>query len=255
MIKILDIFLVLFLIYFFLIGWHKGIVRLLIGVIALGLASAIAGFYFLQTNHLIYSLLIFILGCFILSLLLSKGLSLWNKSVCDGKAPWLPSKILGASVASLWAGSFAMTLLIIISVIPDQVPLIAKPKQAVLHSYAYRLVNDHVLKKILSQDKLKQVTALLSFSDDDQPAKLFTEQDMKKIQSSEEFQVLQENEDIQNILKDELLIKNIKDKDFTAILQNPHMRALLQNKEAMKNLQGLYLRFFKDNFSNDTVTD
>jgi hypothetical protein len=255
MIKILDIFLLLFLFYFFLIGWHKGIVRLLLGPLAFGLASAIAGLYFLQTNQFIYSFVILILGFFILSLLLSKGLSLWNKSVCEGRPSWLPSKVLGASVASLWAGLFLTTILVIISILPNSIPLISKPKKAVLNSSTYAFINDHILKHIISQNKLKQVAALLSFSAEDQSPGLLKDQDIEKIQASEEFQALQDNKDIQNILEDEQLIKNIEDKNFTAVLQSPHIRALLQNKAAMKDLQGLYLRFFKDNFSTQMLSD
>ena len=219
-----DLSVVLLLVYFFYAGWKKGLLRILMGPIALVVGSIVAYIYYQQTKNLAISLIIGIVG----PLLIEIGLSLILKFTADAKKkedqPIFTWGQFGGGIINLfWNGSIVALVLIFIAIVPFSVPWFEHIQTDVLHSRSFVILNQCSGNKLRSSQTSTPTAKMAANS-----------KQAKNIQSTPEFQKLMDDPRIQALYNDPETLQEIKDKDIVKLLSNPKMQTVLQDPKLLQ---------------------
>jgi len=237
---ITDYIIVAAILYLFYKGWSKGLLRTLLGPLSL-VICCVAGFaYYQKTQNLSISLLISIIGPFILTMLTSLGLKFWRKAVSDKTAPSLSSSLMGSMFSILWGGSYIVLILFTIKMIPPQVfsfrsVWYEKVQNDVTSSKSYAIL-DGLIKDRMPAASLDLKKIALMMQD---PS--FIEQ----FESTEEFQNLVEDKRLKAIFSDEETAELIRSKNYIKILSNPKIQAVFQDQELLEKMFALNKRIME----------
>lgn len=229
------------LFYFFLNGWHKGILRTLLGPISFVIGCSIAFIYYHQTRNIATSLLICALSPFALKILISLILKIWGKFTDKDTLLSVPSKLLGSIFSVLWSGSYLGLLIILIGLIPLQSGWFEKIQNDVIASKSHGIIHQLIGNKVpIASGSVKNLTAI--FED---PAKL------QRLRSTKEFKTFMEDDDLKKIFSDEETIEQIGNKEYGKLLANPKIQSVFQNEQLLKKIFALNKKIIEDSLADE----
>ena len=233
-IPLTDIAVLLLGLFYFSHGWRKGIIRTILGPMSLFLCAAIGLVYFYKTRNLAVSLAISILGPFFMTLFLSICLTIWHRKVNKEAPVFYVSRLLGAGVSLIWWAGVIVLSIVIISLIPSQIPRIKEVQANIKSSYTYALINTYAKDKIPFLQGMEKTIA--------------TSQDQEKIkqfQFTPEAQSIYNNKKVQKLFSDPEIKKQVESKNISELMQNEQLLDILQDKELMEEFIRLYGRIQK----------
>jgi len=226
---ITDYIMIGVLLYFFFNGWRKGFFRALLGPISLIIGCLIAFIYYQRTQNLAISLFICALSPFVLKILFSLILKLWNKATNKGAPPSISSKLLGSTFSVLWGGSYLAILVILIGLIPVHPAWFEKIQNDVIVSKSYHAIYHFIENKVpAASGNIKKLAAIF-----ENPAKL------QQFQSTKEFETLMEDDNLKEIFSDEETAEQIRNKEYGKLMANPKIQSVFQNEQLLKKMFAL----------------
>lgn len=223
--------------YFLYRGWSRGLLRTLIGPIALILGCVMAVIYYAQNHNIIMAFVISIVAPMILNLLFSLALTVWQKTV-NADNPVSPvSRAWGAGLCVLWGGTNLLLIIVLITLVPSNAPWIENVRQDIFNSRAYSIVDQWTKHLIPGKSiDIRAVSQILK--DPDQ---------MQNLQSSEEYKAVWEDKTIRALLADEEIMRDIQDKNFAKLLTNPKMQALMKDPGLVKKILDMNVKIMQEN--------
>ena len=209
-------------------GWNKGILRIILGPIAMIAASVASYAYYQATQNILISLVIGLFGPFIIKLGLELLLRLW-KDNRRSLEPQLVSRALGATAGFLWGACIIVLTVVLIAVVPlpDSMASLQKIQNDVKRSFIYTR-----LPFSFGQNSTGGQTA-------DTLKLLNNEQFAETIKNSGEYKTLMDDPDIQALITDEETIKQIEKKDLGKLLTNSKFQKILQDPKLLQKMINL----------------
>jgi len=185
--------------------------------------------YYQRTRNITASLGICVVSPFIITILISILLRLWNKALGKGKSVSPLSCLLGSVFSVLWGGSYLVLLLILIGILPIRSGWLKNIQDDVSASKSYTIINHLIAKKTpLASLDVKRIANI--FED---PSKL------EKLESTREFKTLMADERLKNLFADEETAEQIRNKDYGKLLSNPKMQAVFEDKNLLEKMFSL----------------
>ena len=115
---ITDAIVAVILIYSSWDGWRRGFLRTLLGPVSLLLATIVSYFYYNFTHDFLKSLLIGLIGPFVLNIILAVVLTLWNKTVNQNQKANNFSRAWGGLFNLVWMGGIILLTLVLLVFMP-----------------------------------------------------------------------------------------------------------------------------------------
>ena len=235
--SITDSIVLVLTLYFLYRGWSRGLLRTLVGPIAL-IAGCLGAFiYYAQTRNIIVAFIISIVAPLILNIFFSLALAVWHK-MTKTKNPISPaSRALGAGLCVLWGDINILLIIVLIALIPINTFWIERIRQDIFNSVTYSLIDQwtkHLVpKKSIDIRSISQV--------------LKDPEQMQNLQSLAEYQAVWEDKTLQKLMADEEIMRDIQDKNFAKLLANPKMQAMLKNPALVKKILDLNIKIMEQN--------
>ncbi len=223
---ITDVLAFLFIGFFLLSGWHKGLTKTIIGPLST-IICTMATFTYINQLGPWKSLALLVFGPLVLSMTVSILLKIWNKLFDNNQSPLWFSRVLGGVISLLWGGAMVGLALILFGLLPPKIFGQAAWREDIISSYSYRLVYNSVFHRIQLFNSLETLSA--TYDDFEKSAAL---------QDTKEFAEIYHHPKIQKILADEKTVALIKQRDIVGLLTNQEVMAVWQDKELME-------KFFK----------
>ncbi|MBN1870353.1 MAG: CvpA family protein [Candidatus Omnitrophica bacterium] len=236
MFKITDYITFVVFLYFFYTGWRKGFLRTILGPLSL-VAGCLIGYSDYQKNHnMIGALTICIISPFIICLLASLILRLWNKAVNKNQPPSEFSSLSGGIFNILWGGSYLAMMLVLITFIPLKMGWFEKAQKDVLESKSYAFI-----------DRIIKAKVPIGIPDIKNMADVWQDPDkFKKMESTEEFKALQEDKTMLELFSDPQIAELARNKDYNQLLSHPKIQSVFQNKELLEKLFALNKKMMEE---------
>jgi len=229
------------LLFFFIRGWYKGILKTLLAPISLVVGCLLGFLHYRQTQNIAVSLSICVLSPFALRILVSLILKLWDKAVNKDKPLSMPSRVFGSIFGVLWSGSYLVLMLVLIGFIPLNVAWFEKIQNDVLASKSYTTIHRFMDKKTPSfSSRMKNISAIM-----ENPAKL------QHFQSTKEFETLIKDDTLKEIFADEELAEQIRNKDYGKLLANPKMQTIMQDEQLLEKIFALNRKIIEESLDDD----
>lgn len=227
--------------YFLYRGWSRGLLRTLIGPIALILGCVMAVIYYAQNHNILMAFVISIVAPMILNLLFSLALTVWQKTV-NADNPVSPvSRAWGAGLCALWGDINLLLIIVLIALAPSNAPWIENVRQDIFNSRVYSIV-DQWTKHLIPQKSIDIRAVSQILKDPDQ---------MQNLQSSEEYKAVWEDKTIRALLADEEIMRDIQDKNFAKLLTNPKMQALMKDPGLVKKILDMNVKIMEQKAQPD----
>ena len=221
--------------YFLYRGWSRGLLRTLVGPIALLLGCVMAAIHYSQNHNIIMALAISIVAPIILNLLLSFVLAVWQKTVNADKPVSPVSRAWGAGLCALWGGINLLLIIVLIALIPSNASWIESVRQDIFDSGTYSLV-DQWAKHLIPKKSIDIRAISQTLKDPGQ---------IQRLQSSAEYQAVRDDKTIQTLLTDEEIVRDIRDKNFTRLMANPKMQAVIKDPELVKKILDMNVKIME----------
>lgn len=221
--------------YFLYRGWSQGLLRTLIGPIALLLGCVIAVIYYVQNHNIIMAFAISIVAPMILNLLLSLALTVWQKTVNADKPVSPVSRAWGAGLCALWGGINLLLIIVLIVLVPGNASWIEGVRQDIFNSGTYSIVDQWT--KHLVPGKSIDIRAVSQVLKD--PTQI------QRLQSSAEYQAVRDDKTIQTLLTDEDIMRDIRDKNFASLMANPKMRAVMKDPGLVRKILDMNVKIME----------
>lgn len=216
-------------------GWRRGFLRSLAGPLSLVVCSIFSFLYFQKTHNLLLSLLLGALGPFLLNIILSSFLGIWQKTANENKPISPSSRILGGFFNGSWNICILILFLILILLTPANLFGLTKVRNDISHSLTFSFLNQFMPDHRPLLDHFPNTARV--FQD---PLKL------KAVESSQEYQDLMHDDKIQNILSDKNLIEQIRQGEVAKVLNNPKIQEVSQDQELIKKFFALEKNLLKE---------
>ena len=214
-------------VYFLYRGTTRGFINSLLFPFSIIAATVLSAVYFKMTNNMIISLLIGLVGPFILCFLLKFILKLWLQAInCDIKQPGFISRIAGAALTLVWGWVFIVLVLILFAVMPTWGYNLSAVHNDVIRSASYQIVARPVKEIFFDGPRQNAAAAINGPSAND---------DAKTLAQDPRFQKVMQDPEIQN---------EIDRHDLAKLMSNPKMMSLVQqimnDPDTMKKVLALY---------------
>ena len=238
-----DIVALLFIIYFTCIGWAQGILRFILGFIALLVSGYFAFSNFSDNQDVMGSLKLFIALSIIFSIVFWAGLNFWNRRISKSKKSNFLSHFLGASVGLFWSLSLSISIIIALVILPATNPFWKNIKKMSRESYLYTLVENRYLSVHPAYQMIKDLYEIQPGS-----AEMTTlnTQQITDLRATPEYQAVYEDFRFQEILKDKKIKKYVEEKNVAGLVASKKIQNLLADKDFIKKFQDLYSRIIKE---------
>lgn len=221
--------------YFLYRGWSRGLLRTLVGPIAL-IAGCLGAFiYYTQTHNIIVAFIISIVAPLILNISFSLALAVWHK-MTKTESPVSPaSRVWGAGLCALWGGINILLIIVLIALIPINTFWSERIRRDIFNSVTYSLV-DRWTKHLVPQKSIdiRAVSQILKNPDR-----------MQRLQSSTEYKAVWEDKTLQELLADEEIMRDIQDKNFAKVLANPKMQAMMKDPGLVRKILNMNVKMME----------
>lgn len=232
-----DIIILTFFLLFFINGWRKGLLRTLLGPLALIIGGIAGVIYYQQTQDLLMCLIISIVGPFVLNILFNIIHHFWQKSV-EVDAPFFSwGRLFGGVFSLLWSGIILLLTLLFIVITPGNFPMLKEAQQNISQSKTY-----HYLNKAFGEKLPLQVSDVEKVAD-----VMENPQTLRKLRRTQEFKDVMENPKVKDLLEDEATLKQIQEKKIFELLSNKKMKAIFEDGDLVKKLFALNQKVLEEN--------
>jgi len=221
--------------YFLYRGWSQGLLRTLIGPIALLLGCVMAAIHYSQNHNIIMALAISIVAPIILNLLLSFVENDEQKTVNADKPVSPVSRAWGAGLCALWGGINLLLLIVLMALIPINASWIESVRRDIFNSGTYSLI-DRWAKHLIPKKSIDIRAVSQVLKDPGQ---------IQRLQSSAEYKAVRDDKTIQTLLTDEEIMRDIQDKNFAKLLTNPKMQALMKDPELVRKILDMNVKIME----------
>lgn len=221
--------------YFLYRGWSQGLLRTLVGPIALLAGCISAAIYYFQNHNIIMAFVISIVAPMILNILFSIALTIWNKTVNADKTISPVSRAWGAGLCALWGNINILLIIVLIAMIPSNASWIEHVRQDIFNSRTYSLV-DQWIKHLVPKKSIDIRSVSQVLNDPNR---------MQSLQSSEEYQAVWEDKAIRELLADEEVMRDIRDKNFAGLIANPKMQAMMKDAKLVQKILDLNVKIME----------
>ena len=221
-----DITVLILSIFFLIRGASRGVMNSLIGPFSIIVTTIISIIYYQITKDIIISLVLALIGPFLLSLLLKFLLEMWVKTTYrDIKQPGFLSRLGGAILTFAWGWVFIIFTLILLTVLPPWGKTLTTIHDDVSNSVSYVYAAKPLEECFFAAPK--QNTAAVTGET--------SGSDVKSLAEDPRFQKVLQDPDIQ---------KEIDAHDIVKLMGNPKMMDLVQqimnDPATMKKVFALY---------------
>ena len=120
--SITDSIVVALTLYFLYRGWSRGLLRTLVGPIALLIGCLMAFIYYTQNHNIIMAFVISIVAPPILNIFFSLTLAVWHKMTKTENPVSPASRAWGAGLCALWGDVNILLIIILIALAPLNTP-------------------------------------------------------------------------------------------------------------------------------------
>ncbi len=244
MLPIADYIILGLLVIFFIMGWQKGLLRTLLGPISLIVGSIVGYIYYQKTGNLVISLLISIVGPFIMNIACGLLINAAKKSQANQEDAPILGRFLGGILSLLWSGSILILTILLIGLIPGKTPWLEKIQKAINTSHTYTFIYEKFKEKIPSVENIKNLNTAIQ-----DPERI------KDLQSTEEFQTVFNSDVIKQLYSDEETAKQLQEKDMGKLLTNPKVQsavqAIINDPELLKKFMSLQEKIITAQATNE----
>lgn len=221
--------------YFLYRGWSRGLLRTLVGPIALIVGCLGAFIYYAQNHNIIVAFIISIVAPLILNIFFSLALAVWHK-MTKAENPISPaSRAWGAGLCALWGDINILLIIVLIALVPINAFWIERIRQDIFNSVTYSLVNQWT-RHLVPEKSIDIRAVSQALKDPDQ---------MQRLQSSVEYQAVREDKTLQKLLADEEIMRDIQDKNFAKLLANPKIQAMMKDPELIKKILDMNVKMME----------
>lgn len=223
--------------YFLYRGWSRGLLRTLVGPVAL-IAGCLGAFiYYAQTRNIIVAFIISIAAPLILNIFLSVALAVWHKMTKTENPISPASRALGAGLCVLWGGINILLIIVLIAVIPLNAFWAERIRQDIFNSATYSLIGRWTKHLVPGKSiDIRSVSQVLK--DPEQ---------MQNLQSSAEYQAVWGDKSLQELMADEGIMRDIREKNFARLLANPKMQAVMKDPALVKKILDMNIKIMEQN--------
>jgi uncharacterized membrane protein required for colicin V production len=207
---------------FFFIGWRKGFIRTIFGPLSLIIASVASYLYFHKSHDLITSLIIGIIGPFVLNFALGLVIKI-NQSDDKKKDPLPVGKWVGGFLNMFWEGSLVLLTVVLIAFLPS-IPGITKIKNNVTQSKTYSLLKKVIDKKLPAS--ATDIESIIKIAEDPKVA--------QAVQDSKEYKDLMADYRIKRLFADEAVMEQIKNRDIGRLITNKALQEIMQDPKLIE---------------------
>lgn len=242
-IMVTDYIMIVALLFFLIRGWRKGVLKTLLAPMALIIGCLTAFLYYQKTQNIAASLAIGVFSPFILRILASLILKLWDKAANKDVPLSISSHVLGSVFGVLWSGSYLAMVLILIGMVPLHEAWFEKIQNDVHASKSHDIVYQFMDKKMpsLSGD-INKITAIA-----EDPAKL------QKFQSTKEFESLLEDDTLKEIFSDKELTEQIQNKEYGKLLTNPKIQAIMKDGQLLEKMFAMNKKIMEESLNDELI--
>jgi len=227
--------LALFLIYF-LLGWRKGIVRVLIGPASFAVCFVIAILNLDFNYNIVKSALILTLGTLVLSIIINLFFYIGKFSMEKEQREYvfIGSRILGSLLNLAWKGGVTLFLLLVLTFVPLNAFGLDKARGNMKNSVSYKFTQHFAYNNI---KPVREITATLAILKDP----TF----MAELSKTHEYEAFFRSEKIQNFVNDKQIIKHIQDNNIFGLVTNPKLLDIINDDKLMKRFTKLTKRAYE----------
>lgn len=229
----IDLIVVVLVLYYIFRGWSKGFVGSLIGPVSLFLGAGISYMYFRQSHNLMIAGII----SFFCPILIHITLSVVTNVSTYGhrkSEPSLISSIFGSLISVGWSGGILVLMMLMINVLPPQLPSVAAIQERLALTKSYQMVN-HFTGSFSIYSSMPIQTFMTVLENPEQLAAL---------QSSSEYQSFVSDDRIKALMSDPEIQAAVEDRNIGKMLADKRMIDLLQDEDLVSKIfavQGLII--------------
>lgn len=231
-----DIIVVVFAAYFFLSGWKKGVLRIILGPISLLIGTIAAYIYYINTHDLLKSLIFSIAAPVLIHLFFALILKLSSSIFKKESKPSTLSSFLAALFSLTWSGSILIFCILLIVFMPVKALWFQNIQANIFQSKTFSIL-DQISGKRISAVTIKTQNIANVLQDKEK---------MQKLQQTDEFEEIYANEHIKALVEDEETAKMLQERDVLKLMENPHMKAVLADKALLEKFLELNKKIIKE---------
>ena len=239
----IDLCVLIFIGYFTVSGFFKGFIRIITHLLLFCFCAFISYLIYKITQNFILGGATLIISSLVLSILSKLFFkSLKNRHKEGYYEISFLNSLFGGIIGLLWAACWVFGILLIINLIPDQIPYISSIKENIAHSKSYQAISaiSKRHKTISAINELHYLSKILR-----------NEERLNKLRKQKDFQELLNNKKLQCILSNEETLQQIRNKDIVKIMNNPEFIVLLEDSKLIQQ----FLKIdFKKIVENDYST-
>ncbi len=213
-----DLIVSIMLLTAFYRGWSRGLFKTLLGPLCFIAATILSYYFYKQGGNFFLSLLIGLLGPFILYIIISSIFKKSQKPDEKKDEPSVISRILASFLSISWSGGFIILTILCLMIIPNNLSWIATAQENIRSSQTYQTI-----------DGFKRTFLPESLSSSEGVSSLLSLPDMSSIQDTKEFKEIISDTKLQNLFADEKILQDITDKNIAALMSNPKVQSVMND--------------------------
>lgn len=225
-----DTLVFLLVLFFFVNGFVKGFLRTVLGPISLVITMIAASYYYTQTQNLLSTFIIGILGPIFIRMLLTLLLSIFDIAFKNKEESIsLPSRMAGALINVLWGSAYILMALFFITLLPFSYPKLQAAQEDIKSSLIYRVTNKYT-------DSMEPLQALKI---NEVMTGLQDVHVVERVRDSEEYKNLIDNPSFKEFFASEDIQQLIDKQDIKGLMNSPQIQSLLADKDALRKIMDL----------------
>lgn len=241
---IFDIIFLVALGIFFLLGWHLGLLRNLIGPFAFGLCLLFGVINYDLNSNLLHSIAIVVIGTISISLTVNLIIFISRRTVQKKYRSYVfwGSRLLGGCLSAAWLGAMAAGVVLLIMTLPNNAFQLKNVQAVIEESQTYSYIQVYVISRF---PVLRNTFTTLSvFSHPES----FT-----MVNDSQEYKEFFNNTHVQDILSDPDIANDIRTNNIKNLITNKKIQALLKDPKSLKIIEQLSKEIYRRQGQQDST--
>jgi hypothetical protein len=222
MLAITDIIVIVLLVILAANGAYQGLLRSLVGPVALLISLLLSVFVYFSTKSFSASFLTAVLGPFFFAWIIVSALKRWLNSEESPRLS-IVSRVGGQVVNVVWGSIVIFLTIAFLAFFPFNRFDLPGVSKDIHRSFCYRLIEPMFINKALNYEKP------LNPADCEAGLCSASEKDLEALAADPQIQAILNDPRVQRLYNDPAAQIAIKNKDYRAILDNPAIRELSQD--------------------------
>lgn len=221
----IDLIVIGLVLYYIGRGWLKGFVGSLIGPISLFLGAGISYMFFRQSHNMMIS---GIIG-FFAPILIHITLSVVTNVTTYGRQkppPSLISSFFGAVISTAWSGGILVLMMLMINVLPPQLPTIGRLQEGLSLSKSFQAVN-----RMTGNFSIYSSMPVQTFM-----SVLENPEQLAAVQSSDAYQSFVNDDRIRDLMNDPDIRSAVEDRNIAKMMADKRMIDILQDEDMLSKV-------------------